>query len=225
MSPGEGKRHGTRNGVGGEPGRNGKHGGAAVLQLLGAAVVGDLNVEGVPSDVPGEAAGLEAGRNGLVLGELAVLVRQLVDLGDGDQGEHLGEAPGGDVPHGLEGGHGGEVGELDALGHGEVVVGADFVEGEAGPVDAVPDGGKHGGPAVLDLGGADELAGLLRTPVLSQFLPHTLAEESCGPDGTDGFGIERGGAGGMLPGRGEGGGGGGEGEGGEELHGSDVRVV
>ena len=209
------------------PSADGDHGGPAVLQLLELDFLGHVEVEGVPSQIAGEAAGLEAGGDSAVVEALvlAALVGQLVQLDDGDGREHLRQALGGDVLHGLEGGHGGEVGELDALGHGEVVVGADFVEGEAGPVDAVPDGGKHGGPAVLDLGGADELAGLLRTPVLRQFLPHRLAEESCGRDGTDGFGIERGGAGGMLPGRGEGGGGGGEGEGGEELHGSDVRVV
>ena len=173
------------------PSADGDHGGPAVLQLLELDFLGHVEVEGVPAQIAGEAAGLEAGRNGLVLGELAVLVRQLVDLGDGDQGEHLGEAPGGDVPHGLEGGHGGEVGELDALGHGEVVVGADFVEGEAGPVDAVPDGGKHGGPAVLDLGVAEPGDGLVRSEVGEAEGIPLLAELDGVGLGEDGLAVRR----------------------------------
>ena len=47
-------------------------------------------------------------------------MRELEDLDDGAQSEHLNEALGGHVLRCVQGGHGGEVGELDVLGNGEI---------------------------------------------------------------------------------------------------------
>ena len=172
------------------PSADGDHGGPAVLQLLELDFLGHVEVEGVPSQIAGEAAGLEAGGDSAVVEALvlAALVGQLVQLDDGDGREHLRQALGGDVLHGLEGGHGGQVGDLDALADAEVFVGGDVVERPAEFVKEEAGSGQHGGAAVLELGGPEEFAGVLRSPLPGQLVPDGLTEESDGGQIADGLG-------------------------------------
>ena len=72
------------------PRADGDHGGPAVLQLLELELLGHVEVEGVPAQIAGEAAGLEAGGDSAVVEALvlAALVGQLVQLNDGDGREY-----------------------------------------------------------------------------------------------------------------------------------------
>ena len=190
--PGKGNGNTARNGIVKHPGTDGDHGGTAVLELTQTTTLGNLDTEGVPSQITGKTTGLEAGGDtALVHGPLAVLVGELVQLHDGNGREHLGQTSGGDVLHGLEGGHGGEVGKLDSLADAQVFVGGNVVERPAEFVEEEAEGGNHGRAAVLELGGTEEGACVLRSPLAGQEIPLVFSEEADGREIADGLGSGR----------------------------------
>ena len=57
-----------------DPSANGNHGSPAILKFAQPPPIRDLNIEGVPTEVPGQAPGLETGSYGGVGHELSVAV-------------------------------------------------------------------------------------------------------------------------------------------------------
>mmetsp|Transcript_2976 Transcript_2976/g.4272 ORF Transcript_2976/g.4272 Transcript_2976/m.4272 type:complete len:153 (-) Transcript_2976:54-512(-) len=102
---------------------------------------------------------------------------EFVDLDGGDGHEDLGHTGGRDVVDGLNGSHGLQVGEFDALGDTEVFVGAEFVEGDAELLEGESNGCNHGRSAVLELGGTKPGSSGLGSPVGGKLVPVDLSEE------------------------------------------------
>ena len=187
--PGKGDGDTAGDGIVEHPGTDGYHCGTAVLQLLELDLLGHVKVEGVPSQITGETTGLESGSDAtLVHGPLAILVGELIQLNESDGGEHLGQTSGGDVLHGLERGHGGQIGKLDSLANTQIFVRGNVVESPAEFVEEEAGGGNHGTAAVLELGGTEEGAGVFRSPLAGEEIPLVLTEEADGREVADGLG-------------------------------------
>ena len=180
--PEKGEGEGSRDSISSDKGRNGNHGSPSVLDLLQLELIGDGELEGVPSDITGESTSLKTGGNRLAVLDFSVSVGEFVDLNGSNKDKHLGKSLHRSGKDGIDGLHRLEVGEFDVVRHRQVVMDAELVEGKSELVLRESEGTEHGCPSVLDLGGLDEFTSLGGSPLGSELVPDSLSEEKVGED-------------------------------------------
>mmetsp|Transcript_7495 Transcript_7495/g.8958 ORF Transcript_7495/g.8958 Transcript_7495/m.8958 type:complete len:234 (-) Transcript_7495:62-763(-) len=161
----------------GDPGTDGKHGGTSVLNLDKTTTVGDLDVKRIPSKITGETTSLKSGCDPFIFGKFAILVGKFVDFDKSDSGKHLSQSFGGDRLHGIQGSHGSQIGKLDTLRDGEVLMRRNVVQGPSELVEQKTDCGNHGRTSVLEFGSLEEGTGSFRSVFHGQLVPVVLTDK------------------------------------------------
>lgn len=177
FGPRKEERHRSRDGLSSEPGRDGEHSSASILQFNSLATVIDSDLQRVPSQVSGKASRLKSRSDSFVVRNLTTNVGHFVDFDNSAEGEHLQPRFGRKRFHGVNRAHSGKIGELDFLCDGKVFVNGDFVESQSELVEGVSNGGDHSGSSVLEFGRSDELSGLFRSPFHGELIPNIFSEE------------------------------------------------
>ncbi len=178
LGPRKEERHGSRDGLSGEPGRDGEHSSASILQFNSLATFVDGDLQRVPSQVSGKSSRLKSRSDGFVVRNLTISVGHFVDFDNSAEGEHLQPRFGRKRFHGVNRAHGSKISKLDLLCDGKVFVDGDFVEGQSKLVEGVSNSGDHSGSSVLKFGRSDELSGLCRSPFHGELVPNTFSEEN-----------------------------------------------